>query len=587
MGQTNIALADVRTFRSLAGLPASDPQVLLVPGSNDPGIVNSEIKEADLDVEWAGAVAPNASIVFVYTKNVFDAMNYAIAHDLAPVISISYGLCEQLLTSGNVASFMQTTSQANAEGITIVAASGDNGAADCDSAALATHGLAVDFPASLPTVTGIGGTEFNEGTGTLWNTTNSPAPNGGSAISYIPEKVWNDTVAGSEPSASGGGKSTFFPKPSWQTGVGVPNDSARDVPDVSIAASADHDGYVVCTQGSCVTGYRNMDNGNLAVVGGTSIGVPTFAGVLALINQQTALAQGNVGTGQGNVNYVLYPLAANSTNIFHDITTGNNLVACQAASTADCPAGGSGSIGFQATAGYDLATGLGSMNVYNLVTTWPIISPTTGTTGDFQLSVSPANLSLAQGATGTAQISMAGINGFAPSGSSSFSCSVPSGLAGVGCSVQPSAANTWTLTVTTVSAGLTVRNLLRHWHFPVSDSPALPIFAGVTAAGVLVFLALLLVRRNHAGFGLNFARFPLPVSGTYRRSGLAFALVCVMGAVCFGCNSSGHTQTPASNGTTSTSTSTSAGTSSRSGAITIQGTNSGITHTVQISVTVN
>jgi hypothetical protein len=266
------------------------------------------------------------------------------------------------------------------------------------------------------------------------------------------------------------------------------------------------------------------------------------------------------------------------------------VVPCQAASSADCPTGGSGSIGFQATAGYDLATGLGSMNVYNLVTTWPIISPTTGTTSDFQLSVSPANLSLAQGATGTAQISMAGINGFAPSGASSFSCSVPSGLTGVGCSVQPSAANTWTLTVTTVSAGLTqhvVRNLPRAWHFSVSDSPALRIFVRLTAGGILGLLALLLVRRNHAGFGLNFARFPLPVSGTYRRSGLAFALVCVMGAVCFGCNSSGHTQTPASNGTTSTSTSTSAGTSSRSGAITIQGTNSGITHTVQISVTVN
>src|SRR5207249_4080768 len=123
-----------RTFRQLSGLPQSDPQVILVPGSKDPGVVNGEIGEADMDIEWSGAVARNASIVYVTSGNgAFDSLQYAIGHNLAPVISISYGDCETNWSSSDIDTAAALAQQANAEGITILAPAGDGGAADCDS----------------------------------------------------------------------------------------------------------------------------------------------------------------------------------------------------------------------------------------------------------------------------------------------------------------------------------------------------------------------------------------------------------------------------------------------------------------------
>src|SRR5262245_1425067 len=157
MGQTNILQSDVQTFRSVSGLPASTMQVVLVPGSTDPGIVKGDIDEANLDLDWAGASARNASLTFVTSTNVFNSLQYAIDQNLAPVISISYGDCEQDFTKSEVDTLTALLQQANAEGITVSAASGDSGAADCDFPASptqvirsATHGLAVDLPASSP-----------------------------------------------------------------------------------------------------------------------------------------------------------------------------------------------------------------------------------------------------------------------------------------------------------------------------------------------------------------------------------------------------------------------------------------------------
>src|SRR5260370_18441156 len=176
---------------------------------------------------------------------------------------------------------------------------------------LAVLGLNVDIPASLPYVTGVGGTEFNEaGLTTYWQTTTPPPPNGtdivSSALSYIPEKVWNDSSSANGLAAGGGGASSVFGKPSWQTGTGVPADGTRDVPDISLNGSSQHDPYLVCAQfipqggtkftSNCVNGFRYTDNSLLAF-GGTSFGAPTFAGILALVNQKTH------STGQGNINY--------------------------------------------------------------------------------------------------------------------------------------------------------------------------------------------------------------------------------------------------------------------------------------------
>jgi len=400
-GQTEVNLSDIQTFRSSYNLPANNPQTLLVPGSRNPGIqsASGDLAESDLDLEWSGAVARNATIIFVYSTDVMTSVQYAIDQNLAPVVSVSYGSCELETPSSEVSSFRQWAQQANAQGMTWFAPSGDDGAADC--ADTQNPGLAVDLPGSVPEVTSVGGTEFVEGSGTYWSTTNTA--NGASALSYIPETTWNDSAEDGSPSASGGGASILFPKPSWQTVPGVPGDNARHVPDVALSASADHDGYLVYT------------GGQLQIYGGTSLGAPLFAGLTALLNQ-------SLGTGGvGNINPNLYSLAPSGwgSGMFHDITTGNNIV------TIPCPKRtpncGATPVGYSAGVGYDQTTGLGSVDAYRLVTGWngsSIVPPPTGTavvTLLSNLSTVAANDAVYLTATATSAI------GTTPSGSVSFS----------------------------------------------------------------------------------------------------------------------------------------------------------------------
>jgi subtilase family serine protease len=384
MGQTDIQLQDIRTFRQLSGLPASDPQVVLVAGSKDPGIVSSDLGEADLDIEWSGAIARNASVVYVNSANgAFDSLQYAIAQNLAPVITISYGDCEPNQTSSDISIIGAITQQANTQGITIMAPAGDGGAADCDSdfsgRLHAQLGLSVDFPGSSPNITSVGGTQLNE-IGNVWSTdqvfgtffrkpqasywsqTNNAS--NGSALSYIPEVAWNTTLTDGQLSATGGGRSALYTKPAWQAANGVPNDNARDVPDLAISASSDHDGYLICSAGSCTNGFRASD-GTLNIAGGTSVSAPSFAGIVVLINQK-------MNGKQGNINPALYQLYSVAPDAFHDITQGGNQVPCVAGSP-NCQ--NSGFLGYTAGPGYDLATGLGSIDAFKLLTAWPSISP--------------------------------------------------------------------------------------------------------------------------------------------------------------------------------------------------------------------
>ena len=375
VGQTDISLADVAAFRSASGLPANNPTVKVY--GQDPGTVAADVDEAQLDVEWSGAIAPSASIIFATSTDVLNtSLVQAIDNKLAPIISISYGLCESSATVAALNSFNQLFQQANSYGITIVGPAGDSGATDCDfSTASATQGLAVDFPASSPFVTGAGGTMFNEGNTTgatqYWSASNGT--DSGSAISYIPETVWNETSTANGLSAGGGGASAFFGKPSWQIGTGVPTDFSRDVPDIALNSASSHDGYLFCSSGSCTNGYRDAQ-GNLNVVGGTSVAAPTFAGILALVEQK--IGPGSTGAyGVGNANPTIYGVA-NSTyynTAFHDITTGTNASPCTVG-TANCPNGGS--IGYTAAQGYDLATGWGSVDVFNFANTWSLVTPT-------------------------------------------------------------------------------------------------------------------------------------------------------------------------------------------------------------------
>ncbi|HEX5227047.1 MAG TPA: protease pro-enzyme activation domain-containing protein [Bryobacteraceae bacterium] len=399
-GQIEVDLTDIERFRARFGLPANDPKPVLVPGSASPGSSSKsgDLAESDLDLEWAGAIAPNATILFVYSTDVMTSVQYAIDQNLAPVLSLSYGSCELETPRSEHNELSAWAQQANAQGITWLAASGDNGAADCNDSE--NPGLAVDLPGSVPEVTSVGGTGFVEGSGHYWNATNSSGD--ASALSYIPEAVWNTSIEDQEPSSSGGGASVLFSKPSWQTGAGVPADNARDVPDISMSASNDHDPYLVYTSGS------------LQAYGGTSVPTPSFAGVIALLNQK--LGSGGVG----NINPKLYAIAHSSPSVFHDVTAGNNIVtaACsrRQITCSNVP------VGYNAGVGYDLATGLGSVDAYKLITVWTggsiTTPPSTNPSANITLS---SNLSTV-GPNDIVYLTaiVTGVGGTTPSGSVAF-----------------------------------------------------------------------------------------------------------------------------------------------------------------------
>jgi len=391
VGRSKVELTDVDTFQNVFNLPANVPRMIV--NGTDPGFTgDNDAVEASLDVEWAGAVAPAATIDLVVsqstatTDGVDLSSSFIIDQNLADVMSVSFGNCESNLGTAENAFIASLWQQAAAQGISVFVASGDTGAAGCDfqnESTPAQNGLAVNGLASTPFNTAVGGTMFAEnGNDSLfWNSANSQGFE--SAIGYIPEAVWNEscdpTVANSPCSlfgtdfvlvAGGGGVSSLYSKPSWQNGTGVPNDGHRDVPDVSLTAAAGHDGYLFCFEGACQT--TTDSNGapvllNAAVVGGTSASTPPFAGMLALIGQ---IAAGR----QGLANYELYKIASAETFsacdssqqtdpstrapgcTFNDITSGNNNVP--------------GLTGYSATVGFDLASGWGSVNAANLANAW-------------------------------------------------------------------------------------------------------------------------------------------------------------------------------------------------------------------------
>jgi pseudomonalisin len=385
VARSNIKLSDVAQFRSFSGLPANNPQIIV--NGTDPGIFSSgEETEADLDAEWSGAVAPNATIKLVVSKstNSSDGVDlsaqYIVNHNLAPVMSTSFGLCEAALGSSGNAFLDNLWQQAAAQGISVFVSSGDNGAAGCDSSSAATakNGLGVNGLCSTPYSICVGGSEFSDSNGPLfWATANNPSTQA-SALSYIPEVVWNESGPGYGLWASGGGASKIYSKPSWQTGTGVPADGKRDVPDVALTA-AGHDGYIIAQEGS------------FYVVGGTSAASPSFAAIMSLVVQ-------NAAARLGNANAVLYPLAAKQrsggASVFHDITKGNN--------------GVPGQTGFNATAGYDQATGLGSVDASVLVSHWSdgLIAPA------FHIAPSANSISVTAGSNNSVRVNVTVSGGF-------------------------------------------------------------------------------------------------------------------------------------------------------------------------------
>ncbi len=386
IGQSAVALRDIADFRSAAGLTVKDPGLVLVPGSGSATVFSRDQAESDVDLEWAGAIAPAANLLFVYVGgnfnySAFDALTYAVDQDLAPIISMSYGNCEAAEASG-VPALESTLQQAAAQGQTVIAAAGDFGSTDCYGDTNLTtaqqQGLAVDYPASSAYVTGVGGTEIaaaNLATGTgLWLPASSGQDVLAPALAYLPEIAWNDDSAANGISAGGGGAIALFAKPAWQTAVpGIPADAKRDVPDLALYASPSFPGYLYSTSdtsawqsgqtASCNAGFRDGSTNDLTVAGGASFAAPIVAGMVAILNQ----VQGYT-TGQGLINPTLYSLAARGATYaaaFHDVTTGNN--DCTAGAT-DCAS----TAGFSAGVGYDQVTGLGSVNLNQLALAWPV-----------------------------------------------------------------------------------------------------------------------------------------------------------------------------------------------------------------------
>lgn len=444
VGDSNIDPTQNANYRKLFNLAPLAPKVIVVNGT-DPGI-NGDAVEAYLDTEVSNAIAPNAQ-VYLYTAantNVDSGIHLAavnaVEHNLVDVLSVSFGQCEAYQeTSGNQL-FQTVWEQATAQGISVVVSTGDSGSAGCDNPdpniqLTADLGLQVNGLASTPYDIAVGGTDYAilagpDGNSAVFTTYVSPInlSSGSlrSAIQYIPEVPWNNSFVNLPPGnyssnitntglyqgieSGGGGKSNCsvgtvdgngnpvctsgYAKPAWQVATGVPADKVRDIPDVSFLAGNgfDYVSWGICTdQDTDANGNPLVDctpdnNGNFNIygVGGTSAAAPAFAGILALVKQST-------GQRQGQADYVLYNLARSSPSLFHDVVNGNNSVACDSG-TLDCAKNSAGyyfETGYNAGTGYDLASGLGSFDAANVISSWGSVAMTSSTT---QLLATPTTI---------------------------------------------------------------------------------------------------------------------------------------------------------------------------------------------------
>ncbi len=339
VARSDFLLSDVTTFETQFGVPIRDPMKVFPggnPGVGSPngacqGIRNPQLLqncllgeegEVVLDTEWALAMAPGATVlVDISDMDVDVSLAHVLAHHPeAKIVSVSFGLCE-LMDASVLSTFEPMYLQAVAQGQTILIATGDNGADECGNGA----GASVNVLGSDPHVTTVGGTALNPGFDA-----------NGNATGYVQEIAWND-----QDGASGGGVSRLVQKPAYQSGPGVPADGFRDQPDVAFIASPPSPGCVIILEGFP------------AIIGGTSLAAPAWAGIVAVLNDAVR------ANGLGELNDTLYALgreqfAHGGPAVFHDITIGNNTV---------------GRVhGFSAGPGYDLVTGWGSPDVKTLAT---------------------------------------------------------------------------------------------------------------------------------------------------------------------------------------------------------------------------
>jgi subtilase family serine protease len=503
-GQSDVYQADINYFRGAFGqtqlsgcnvdgsgviragtCSAGNFQMVVPADGSDPGPSAGDLGESDLDIQVMGSVAPGATIVFVTSGDgVDDSVAWAVDQNppLAKVISYSYGLCEPLVTAPSITATEPTYEKANSEGVSFFAASGDDAAATCDgeigtTGTTAIYGQTVSYPASSPNATGVGGTEFNEGTGNYWNPPADNTGTGASALSYIPEIGWNDTMVSgvNEFDGSGGGPSNCahgttgndhtveiqgspyayqicdaptsggFAKPSWQGGGITPNDSVRDVPDIAFSASNVNDPYIVCvpeselpngsgSTSSCANGVTAaLQPPYPSAFGGTSASTPVTAGMFVLINQLTG------SDGQGLVNQQLYSLFQTNPSVFNTIESvggetipgsqSTNFVTCTDGTPSFEPSGlqcSGGSFGYAvaSTKTYNEVTGLGSVDINAFVTAWA------GAVTDFTVAAGAVNpTSVVAGSSATTIVTIAPVSGSGFTGNVTLSCpNTPTGI---------------------------------------------------------------------------------------------------------------------------------------------------------------
>ena len=335
-GSPTIA-ADLATFDKAFGLPDPPSLKTITPAGKLPpfdpsGEQGGWAFETTLDVEYAHAMAPEANILVVATPvaetegvqgfpEIVKAENYVIDHGLADVISQSFGATENTFPSKKALTNLRSAvKNAKAHHVTMLGSSGDAGATDGQLPdGSANYPYRVNsWPSSDPLVTSIGGTQLN-------------LDASGSRLS--PDVVWNDGYG-----AGGGGKSLYFPRPAFQDAQRAVVGSSRGTPDISLSAAVDGGAIVYTSYDPTATGF--------GIVGGTSEASPLFAGIVALADQVA-------GKKLGDLNAALYAVAGQTRSGVVDVTSGNNSF--------------DGVTGYTAKKGYDLASGLGTVNAATFV----------------------------------------------------------------------------------------------------------------------------------------------------------------------------------------------------------------------------
>jgi len=460
-GDEVISASIVGTFRStflgVSTLPiinycttSSSCSTTNLPSTGNTG----DADEAYIDTELSGGLAPGATIYFYYSSDLNVAIEAALDANVVSIFSLSFGECEANMTGGGNAQLSNYWSQAAAEGIAVAVSSGDSGSASCDGdtakvSTVARLGLSVSGYASTPYNIAVGGTDFYAlggssfssyvsssagaaGAPTYYRTVLGSGPHNG----YIPESIWNDSttsdtqpladnvaetgkyasiVAGSggvSSCATGSGNTcTGYPMPPWQTGAGIPatvpsgvNANARSLPDVSVMSGNGYDAatWLICDgEYPCTSISSGFDSsGGFDAYGGTSTAAPAFAGILAMVEQKT-------GSRLGQAAQELYALynGSHAASVFHDVTVGNNSVPC-VSGTPNCALDSESDYfetGYNALTGYDLASGLGSVDATQLVNYWNSSIGTAAATVTVNVTPNPATI--AQSLTVTISVS--------------------------------------------------------------------------------------------------------------------------------------------------------------------------------------